>query len=206
MRKRKWVAPFLAKDHECLIKDALSIEKLKDEDKPLSLEVGCGLGDFIVDLAGSQSDCLFLAIERDETCIAKCVRKTEEANIQNLFFLHGNFDDLYESISDLRFDTIYLLFSDPWPKKGYHKRRLMTHKYLIMYDRILSENGCIYIKTDNQDLYEYSLEEFAKTEFELLERSTDFHQEIRDDLPLTGYERKFIEQGMNIYYLLYRKR
>ena len=203
MRKRKWVAPFLAKKHDCLIENS---DQIKDLGKPLSLEVGCGLGDFIIELAGKNPDRIYLAIERDETCIAKCVRKCEELALANLYFMHGNLDDLYEKIEDLRFETIYLLFSDPWPKKGYHKRRLTTHKYLLMYEHILLPEGSIYIKTDNQDLFEYSKEEFAKTDFILEAISTDFHGEIKDGMPLTGYEKKFMDQGMKIYYLLYRKR
>ncbi|MBQ1447970.1 MAG: tRNA (guanosine(46)-N7)-methyltransferase TrmB, partial [Erysipelotrichaceae bacterium] len=183
MRKRKWVAPFLAKNHDCLIENS---DQIKDLGKPLSLEVGCGLGDFIIELAGKNPDRIYLAIERDETCIAKCVRKCEELALANLYFMHGNLDDLYKKIEDLRFETIYLLFSDPWPKKGYHKRRLTTHKYLLMYEHILLPEGSIYIKTDNQDLFEYSKEEFTKTDFILEAISTDFHDEIKDGMPLTG--------------------
>ena len=199
MRKRKWVAPFLAKKHDSLIENS---DQIKDLGKPLSLEVGCGLGDFIIELAEKNPDRIYLAIERDETCIAKCVRKCEELALANLYFMHGNLDDLYEKIEDLRFETIYLLFSDPWPKDRHAKRRLTSDRFLPLYARWLQKGGELHFKTDNDVLFAWSKESFLSNGWQLIFTTDDWPAcpESSQDV-MTEYEIQFSEAGKKIHKL-----
>ena len=95
---------------------------------------------------------------------------------------------------------LYLNFSDPWPKKGYAKRRLTHRSFLELYKEILVPNGEIVFKTDNIGLFEFSLEEFAAAGFKLKELTYDLHNsEYNEDNIVTEYESKWVERGLPIH-------
>ena len=193
MRKKKWVRPFLDSEKDYLI-DSLETKM------PVYLEIGMGMGDFICESALANKDIFFLGLEKDETCVARTIIKAKELNLLNFKVMHINADEILEHFKENSVDRIYLHFSDPWPKKGHHKRRLTYNSFLEKYKFILKDKGEIIFKTDNKAFFEDSLEYFKEANLKVLDISYDYHSVKRNE-PLTGYERKFKDLGNPIYYV-----
>ena len=193
MRKKKWVRPFLDSEKDYLI-DSLETKM------PVYLEIGMGMGDFICESALANKDIFFLGLEKDETCVARAIIKAKELNLLNFKVMHINADEILEHFKENSVDRIYLHFSDPWPKKGHHKRRLTYNSFLEKYKFILKDKGEIIFKTDNKAFFEDSLEYFKEANLKVLDISYDYHSVKRNE-PLTGYERKFKDLGNPIYYV-----
>ena len=170
---------------------------------PVHLEIGCGKGAFICQNAKRYPDVNYYAMEKVRDCMVIALEKAQAADegdiINNLRFIIGDAETLCEYFPPASLDVIYLNFSDPWPKKGHAKRRL-THKCkLDIYKRILKPGGELRLKTDNDGLYEFSLEQFAECGWETLWQTTDLHaSEYAKDNIMTEYERAFSEKGKNI--------
>ena len=193
MRKKKWVRPFLDSEKDYLI-DSLETKM------PVYLEIGMGMGDFICESALANKDIFFLGLEKDDTCVARAIIKAKELNLLNFKVMHINADEILEHFKENIVDRIYLHFSDPWPKKGHHKRRLTYNGFLEKYKFILKDKGEIIFKTDNKAFFEDSLEYFKEANLKVLDISYDYHSVKRNE-PLTGYERKFKDLGNPIYYV-----
>lgn len=188
MRKRKWVEPFLEEENKYLIKE------VKETNMPTYLEIGMGMGDFIVASSKDNRDIRYIGLEKDATCCARAIKKAQEEDINNLFIMHGDASKLSEYFKSNSIDRIYLHFSDPWPKKHHHKRRLTFPTFLNIYYDILKDNGEIIFKTDNTLLFEDSIEYFNISKFTIEEIDRDYHKVLRNE-PFTAYERRFKELG-----------
>ena len=162
-----------------------------------------GMGDFITQSAFKNPDILYVGFEKVTTCVAKSVIKAEELEIDNFRVILDNADNLEEYFND-EVDRIYLHFSDPWPKKAHVKRRLTHSRYLNIYRKVLKADGEIIFKTDNKDLFEFSIPEFINNGFKMTDFSVDYHRHENDDI-LTGYETKFKEMGQPIYFAKFIK-
>lgn len=190
------------------------LQYFKDDSLPFCLEIGCGKGSFAVGITEKRKEMNLLAVERvaDVACLALEKAKAAEADGRidggRLAFYIGNADYLLERIPDGSIDTIYLNFSDPWPKKGYAKRRLTHERYLVQYLRMLRTGGELRVKTDNDGLYEFTLEELAKNEnFEIIMQTTDLHaSEHAENNVVTEYENNFASKGKNINSVWAKKR
>lgn len=205
MRKKKWVDPFIEEENRYIVKDVKPIGHWHEEhskDK-LYLEIGMGMGDFITQSAFKNPDILYVGFEKVTTCVAKSVIKAEELEIDNFRVILDNADNLEEYFND-EVDRIYLHFSDPWPKKAHAKRRLTHSRYLNIYRKVLKADGEIIFKTDNKDLFEFSIPEFINNGFRMADFSVDYHRHENDDI-LTGYETKFKEMGQPIYFAKFIK-
>lgn len=185
-----------------LIKDA-SINKGKwkelfGNDNPIYIEMGMGKGQFIINNALKYPNINFIGIEKFDSVIVKALQKIPEG-LSNLYMIRGNaleIDDYF----DHEIDLIYLNFSDPWPKNRHHLRRLSSKIFLEKYDCIFKNKKMIEMRTDNSDLYTYSLVSFSNFGYTLEEVSLNLH---RDNMPLitTEYEDKFSNLDMPIYYV-----
>ncbi len=193
MRKKKWVRPFLDNEKEYLSDEI-------ESELPIYLEIGMGMGDFICESALINKDIFYVGLEKDETCVARAIIKAKELGLNNFKVMHINADEILEHIKGKSIDRIYLHFSDPWPKKGHHKRRLTYNSFLDKYKLILKDNGEIIFKTDNRDFFIDSLEYFKEANLKVLDISYDYHSVKRLE-PLTGYERKFKDLGYPVYYV-----
>ena len=174
-------------------------------DNPLHLEIGCGKGRFALEMARLHPEINFLAIEREEGALVIATEKAMEAQLPNLRFLSFDAAALGELFEAGEVDLIYLNFSDPWPPNRQRKRRLTWRAYLSVYDRILSEDGAVFFKTDNQRLFEWSLGEICQYGWLLQNISLDLHKSDFDNV-MTEYEEKFSSQGSRIYRLEARRR
>lgn len=196
MRKKKWVRPFLENESEYLIQDLNSFST----DMPIYIEIGMGMGDFIVESAKLNPDIFYIGLEKEETCVARSIKKAQELELNNFKVIHFDAIGIKDIIPDNRIDLIYLHFSDPWPKKRNHKRRLTYMTYLKMYEDILKDKGIIVFKTDNESFFDDSLQYFDNSEFKLLEIDRNYYKEGE---PMTAYQAKFVSEGKPIYYAKY---
>ncbi len=165
---------------------------------PLDLEIGMGKGIFISNCALYYPERNFVGLELREEMLMAAIRRFEGQKPANLRFLWLNALLLPEIFAEGEIDTIYLNFSDPWPKKRHAKRRLTHQSFLHIYAQILRPQGQLFFKTDNRDFYFWSLDSFKENNWLILEQS--------ENLPpaasglMTEYEQKFRLLGQPIYY------
>ncbi|MBR4020287.1 MAG: tRNA (guanosine(46)-N7)-methyltransferase TrmB, partial [Firmicutes bacterium] len=168
----------------------------------LYLELGCGKGKFITARAMADPEASFIGIEGLDAVIVRGLEKAVENEVTNVRYVLEYVKDIREFFEDGELDGIYLNFSDPWPKARHAKRRLTFHKKLKQYVQILREGGHIEFKTDNDGLFEFTLEQIAEAEMTILEMSRDLHNSpyAEKNIP-TEYEDKFSQKGKNINYV-----
>ena len=174
-------------------------------DNPIHIEVGMGKGRFIMDLAALNPDINYIGIERYTSVILRAVQKMEENPLPNVHFICIDAATLPDVFGKDEVDRIYLNFSDPWPKDRHARRRLTSHEFLDRYDTFLAADGRIEFKTDNQDLFTFSLEEIENSPKWHLDASTrDLHHDAAmcEGNVMTEYEKKFSSKGNPICKLI----
>lgn len=213
LRKKKWSSEVFELNEPIIIKEFEDIKgqwKQNNKGNKLRLEIGSGKGQFWHQLAQKHSEDIVVALERDYTASSIALKKMEDyENLGNKLFIFSDADDLSDMFADKELDAIYLNFSDPWPKIRHAKRRLTHDSKIEMYDRLLSDDGEIRMKTDNQGLFEYSLESFSRFDYELIHVSLDYAklgEEHPQHDPATEYEEKFVNLGHRIYQGIWRKK
>lgn len=166
----------------------------------ICIEIGCGKGRFITETAKNDDKTLFIGIEREQGALVMAMEKAMEQEIKNVRFLDVDAERLCEIFEDGEIDGIYLNFSDPWPKKGYAKRRLTYADFLKTYRKILVPGGALIQKTDNENLFDFSLEQFEAEGLRVEYVTRDLHNsEYNEGNVMTEYEKNFSSQGMPIY-------
>lgn len=186
---------FLVKDYKSNI---TSWSKLFNNNNPIYIEIGMGKGKFIIENAKKYPNINFIGIERFDSILAKALPKIDNG-INNLLIIRMNALEIDE-VFDKEIDRIYLNFSDPWPKVRHHNRRLTSEIFLNKYDKIFKGKKEIYLRTDNPDLYTYSIETLSKHKYELFDVTFDLHKK-EENLITTEYEDKFVSKNMPIYSL-----
>ncbi|OYD08983.1 tRNA (guanosine(46)-N7)-methyltransferase TrmB [Paludifilum halophilum] len=180
-------------------------KELFGNDRPIHVELGTGKGRFLSTVCRMHPRINWIGVERIEDVLLQACRKSDETDCDNLRFLWMDIQHLNEVFAEGEVEKILLHFSDPWPKKRHAKRRLTHHRFLNLYRKILTPSGTLQLKTDNESLFAFTLEELEHCGFRLLEFSRDFHRSpyARENVQ-TEYEEKFSERGLPIYYLLAR--
>lgn len=169
--------------------------KVFNNDNNIEIEIGTGKGKFIIEKAIQNPNINFIGIEKYDSPLVSAVKKLEELELNNLKLVC--IDALgIEEIFDHEIDKIYLNFSDPWPKKRHAKRRLTSSVFLNKYESLFKNEKRIEMKTDNDDLYDYSCESFIENGYDIVKTDTNYLDTIR-----TEYEDKFIGLGKNINYI-----
>lgn len=182
-------------------------EEVFHNNNPLHIEIGMGKGKFITKLAKTNPYINYLGLERYPTVLYKALKRYEDGLTDNLRFLCEDARNLTEMFAEEEIDKIYLNFSDPWPKDRHAKRRLTSPNFLEMYHKIINENGLLEFKTDNTDLFDYSLSTINESSlWEMCEYTYDLHNEpsMNEGNIMTEYEEKFSSQGNNINKLIAR--
>ena len=169
-----------------------------NNDKPIYIEIGMGKGKFIIENAISNPNINFIGIEKYDSIVAKSLQKIPD-NIPNLAIIRIDALEIDEIFNN-DISRLYLNFSDPWPKNRHHLRRLSSKIFLEKYDNLFIGDKIIEMRTDNRDLFEYSLVSFSENGYILKRVSLDLHS---IDIPLitTEYEDKFSSKNMPIYYV-----
>ena len=183
-------------------------EVFKNEN-PVHIEVGMGKGRFIMDMAAKNPHINYVGIEMYDSVLLRALQKMEERETEtgapkNLFFMRMDARELPLVFNRGEVDRIYLNFSDPWPKERHAKRRLTSRQFLERYDAVLAEDGTVEFKTDNRDLFDFSVEEVKEAGWKLLACTYDLHhdEELSRGNVMTEYEEKFSSMGNPIHKLV----
>lgn len=178
--------------------------KIFNNDHPLHVEIGMGKGRFLMELAKTNPQINYIGIERYTSVLIKAIKKMEAAPLPNLYFMCVDAANLEQFFAPGDVMRIYLNFSDPWPKDRHARRRLTSVEYLKRYDTILSPSGQLDFKTDNESLFDFSLESIKEAGWKLLACTRNLHQDPKMNLGniMTEYEEKFSAQGNPIYKLI----
>ena len=170
-------------------------------ENPIHIEVGMGKGQFITEMAKRNPQINYIGIERYTSVLLRAVQKREqlpaEEALPNLLYLCIDASELPEIFAKDEVAKIYLNFSDPWPKDRHARRRLPSKEFLARYDKILVPDGKVEFKTDNKDLFEFSLEEVKEAGWNLEAFTFDLHhnEEMVQGNVMTEYEEKFSSMG-----------
>lgn len=173
--------------------------ELFKNNNPIHIEIGMGKGNFIIGMAKAHKDVNYIGIEMYDSVMVKAVEKLkqEEKPLKNLKLVlidAMKIDEIFES----EISRIYLNFSDPWPKAKHEKRRLTSKIFLKKYDRIFKGQKQIFQKTDNNDLFNFSMVSLVENGYELRNVTRDLHSENVSDNIMTEYEEKFSNAGIKI--------
>lgn len=179
-------------------------ENLFSNDNPIHMEIGMGKGDFILQMALNNPSINFIGVEKYSSVMAIAIKKLREYELPNLKVLITDIVDVPEYLNK-KVDTIYLNFSDPWPKSKHEKRRLTYKSFLEIYDRLFRNDASIIMKTDNDDLFLYSRESFLDNGYDIIFESRDLHNESIENY-MTEYEKRFSNLGKNINYIKVEKK
>ncbi len=200
---------FVAAHPLCLNEDVPLAGRWADvfgNDHPVELEIGCGKGKFLITLADLNPERNFVGIEQFDSVLMRALQRLDarEEALPNLRFLRMNAERIDAMFAPGEVARIYLNFSDPWPKERHAKRRLTSTRYLARYDRILIPGGTIEFKTDNRDLFRFSLEEAEEAGWRLDACTCDLHydEEMSADNIRTEYEERFTKEGKPIFKMI----
>ena len=191
MRKKKNLVPRMERCAAQLIRDPYEHRghwrDLMPQARELRLELGCGKGRFTAETAAQNPQALYIAVERVPDAMVIAIEMVPDAmvvamercvndGLTNVFFVDANADQLPQFFAPGEVDRIYVNFCDPWPSKRHAKRRLTHGNFLKLYRQVLKMGGQIHFKTDNQPLFEFSVEELPQFGFELSEVTRNLHE------------------------------
>ena len=172
---------------------------------PLILELGCGKGEYAVNLARLFPDKNFIGIDYKGNRIWRGAKTALEENINNVAFLRIQIENLLDYFAKGEISEIWITFPDPQPQVSREKKRLTSHRFLSMYKIVLQKDGIIHLKTDSDSLYLYTLQKITEVPgFEVLINTDNLYESSFADEILsikTYYEKKYLAGKKNINYL-----
>lgn len=171
-------------------------KRVFDNDNPIYIEIGMGKGNFIIENAKRYPNINFIGIEKYDSVIVRAIQKSNELELNNLKIIRMDAKRLGE-VFDKEIDTIYLNFSDPWPKDRHSKRRLTSPVFLSIYDKIFKGRERIIMKTDNILLFNYSLDSLREYGYKIVSETNDLNCLDENNI-MTEYEEKFYKLGTKI--------
>lgn len=171
-----------------------------DNDNDICLEIGMGKGNFLLGMCLNHPNINYIGVEKYSSVICSAIKKINEYELDNLKILNIDIMDIPHYLYG-KIKTIYLNFSDPWPKKRNTKRRLTSENFLKLYDNLFKNEKHIILKTDNDDFYEFSKESLLSYGYKIINETYDLHNSDITDSPKTEYEEKFSSQGVKIKYI-----
>lgn len=203
MRRKKHREERLECCSEIMIKDIFeykeNLAEAFDREAPLHLEIGCGKGGFISQLAELNPDINYIAFEKNLDVLVLAAEKVAAKGLGNVRFVPGDAEALGQLEEQCSAERLYINFCDPWHKWGHRKRRLTHERYLAIYERLMKKGGEIHFKTDNAPLFEFSLNSFSDYGMKLKNITLDLHNSRFEGNVMTEYEKLFSEKGQPIY-------
>ena len=179
----------------------LDFEEIFGNANPLEMEIGCGKGRFIVELASREPNTNFIAVEVNKSVICTAAANAKAAGLKNVVFLHTSAELLPKYVRPETLGRIYLNFSCPFPKKAYENKRLTNARFLNAYRPLLKSGAGIWQKTDNMHFFEYSIEQYTLASYVLKNVCLDLHASDFEGNIVTEYESRFLALGQPIYRL-----
>lgn len=209
VKHKPWAIPMLEEHEDIVIGEPETYRgrwaEVFNNDQDLALEIGTGKGQFIVEMAKRQPKTNFIGLDLQSDVLVMALKKilAKDEALPNLRLLWSNGQDVDQFFAPQSIATIYLNFSDPWPKRRHAKRRLTHPRFLAVYQRILKPKGVLQFKTDNRSLFEYTLMTWANAGLYFEDVQLDLHAEEASDQEevKTEYEEKFMAKGQPIYKL-----
>ena len=181
------------------IPQTLPLEKIFGNTNPVHLEIGCGKGKFVCEMAVKHPEINFIAVEKISNVLIEALERAKAENLKNVHFLNCAAEVLKRYFNEGAISRIYLNFSNPLPKEGYKKQRLTHPRFLTIYKYLLDGKGEIYQKTDDRDFYLFSIESYREEDFEIIETCEDLAANPVEDDVETEHEKLFKERGKPIY-------
>lgn len=182
------------------------IDALFPTNAPIHMEIGMGKGQFIMELAKQHPEINYIGMERYSSVLLRALQKMDELKepFMNLKFICEDAKLLPDFFSQGQIEKIYLNFSDPWPKDRHAKRRLTSRQFLSCYEKLLPTGGIVEFKTDNLDLFRFSLDEMKQCNWKLIAHTYDLHHDpdLNKGNIMTEYEAKFSSMGNPICKLI----
>lgn len=196
-----WLPDYIAEERDREYAESFDPLKVFGNNNPVHLEIGCGKGKFIQQLAEENPHINFIALEQTANVLVTAMERTMKSGVKNLKYYAGKAEYLEKVFSPQSVERIYLNFSCPYPKESYAKHRLTHPLFLSIYRNIITSDGYIRQKTDNRRLFEFSIENFSQNGWKLRNVSLDLHNSKITGNIITEYEQRFSEMGMPIFYL-----
>ena len=165
---------------------------------PIYLEIGCGKGKFVCEMAAKLPDINFVACEKISNVLIEALERAKAEKIKNVYFLNCAAEVLGKYFTQGSVDRLYLNFSNPLPKEGYKKQRLTHPRFLSIYGGLLKKGGLIIQKTDDEDFYKFSVESYKEAGFEVLSTCENYLLTEKEDVE-TEHERRFKDMGKHIF-------
>ena len=192
---------FQLEEWRAFLKDHSGVFKQKN----LTAEIGAGTALFLVEQAKRFPDRIFVAVDVKSDRLYQGARKAREEKLSNIYFVRSRVEEVTQIFLSNSVSEIWLTFSDPYPRSSDARHRLTHERYLKLYQKILSRNGKLYLKTDSNGLFEYSKQSFQGSGWQILEETGDLHGD--NNLPedckvMTSYEQRFVIEGRKIYFLV----
>ena len=182
-------------------------DRTPDYPKALYLEFGCGKGKFLRQMAQRYPENAYIGLEKISTILARAAMEADVEDYPNLRLMRADVLALDHVFAPGEADGIFLNFSDPWPKERHSKRRLTSSRFLALYERLLKPEGELEFKTDNDALFEFSIESLRQNGWEILYAVEDLHSTpLGQDNSMTEYEEAFAAAGKAIHKLCARKK
>ncbi|SDZ29259.1 tRNA (guanine-N7-)-methyltransferase [Evansella caseinilytica] len=205
LRNKPW-AKKMIEDHPQIVEPNPEYWKgrwreLFANDHPLHVEIGTGKGQFVTTMAAEYPQRNVIGVEKYDSVIISGVERLINTPLPNIRLLREDVEKIPDFFGKREVDRLYINFTDPWPKNRHEKRRLTHQNFLAKYMQVLKDSGEIHMKTDNQDLFEYSLASFSQHGFKLKNIRLDLHRSEMEENIMTEYEERFVKQGMRIYRL-----
>ncbi len=177
--------------------------ELFENNNPLHVEIGTGKGRFLMTLAEQNPDINYIGIEKFSSVLIRAIEKQRELALPNLYFIRMDAENIEEVFGEGEVDRIYLNFSDPWPKDRHAKRRLTSKQFFARYNKVLDKMGRVEFKTDNRDLFDFSVESVKEAGWNLDAVTYDLHNsDMNEGNIMTEYEIKFSQMGNPIHKLI----
>lgn len=190
--------------HEFLEHRGRWAQDIFENSRPVHMEIGTGKGRFLTELARRNPEVNYLGVEQFASVLVRALARLEEEPLPNIRFLCLDAEDLPAYMAEGEIGRLYLNFSDPWPKERHAKRRLTSARFLSAYEKFLAPGGVLEFKTDNKDLFAWSLETIPAQGWRLLAVTHDLHRDpvLNEGNIMTEYEEKFSALGEPICKLI----
>ncbi|MFA9559076.1 tRNA (guanosine(46)-N7)-methyltransferase TrmB [Evansella sp. AB-rgal1] len=203
LRNKPWASKVIEENSQVVIPNPKECKgkwhTVFENKNPIHVEVGTGKGRFVTRMAEAHKDRNVIGMEKYDSVILTAVERIIEKPLQNIRLIKEDVELITDFFAPGEVDRLYINFTDPWPKNRHEKRRLTSSGFLQKYVDLLQENGEIHFKTDNEGLFEYSLESMSQFGLKLKNIRLDLHRSGMEGNIMTEYEERFVEKGMRIF-------
>ena len=170
-------------------------------ENPIYIEIGMGKGQLLMEHALNNPDINYIGFEKFTVVLVKALDKYRRTGheLTNLCVIREFAEEILDIFDENEINRVYLNFSDPWPKDRHYKRRLTYRGFLEKYNHIMKPQGKVIFKTDNDDLFEFSVDEMSAMDMDIHKLTRDLHNsDFLEGNIMTEYEAKFHKKGKNI--------